>query len=594
MNFLKSYKLNSKKLAVIWGLALVFFNWAALALTFLNFFHTSLLAIFAILYLAIASYLTFLSRDSLIIKKEFFWIGGLSLLAIMAFSFFSTPTVFTGRDQGALSNAAIMLSQNHAPKVFFPAEKEFFKIYGPGEALNFPGFNYDTQGNLVPHFPLGYISYLAAFFSFFGLSGFILANALAFFIFSLSFYSTARNFLHEKESTIALILVLTSFAFSWISKFTLSENLALGLIWFGLWTFINYLKTKDTFYLFSFFATYGILLFTRIETMALILISIAILFFFHKTKYDVLKALFKKSILLALGLIIIFFIWSFFANQAFYPTFAKGFLNSFAPSEKPAAEAIHFWQPIFYVIKIFSIYTILTYLLLALVALVYFLKRKDFKILIPFFLLAPFFIYVLNPSITLDHPWMLRRFVFAVIPLSILYTVFFLRSFFRRNIFFYTFSFFLLLTNLIIFIPYLSVKENMGLLEKTKSLSSNFSENDLILVDRFATGDPWLMLAGPLNVIFQKQAVYFFNPNDFDKLDLKKFDRVYFIIPDNNLEFYKNSSFFPRLEPSQTYVLENSALNIFSAKKSILLSTPIELPQYQKNYVYGKIYLLKD
>ncbi len=587
-------KINDIDLFSSFGIILVSFGWMAVFLAVLSLFTKGFLVGASLIAVVTLGYAIFLfqrhSRPSL----DFSLVLIFSLFAVMLFSHFTVPTVFSGRDQGSLSNAAISLSENHSLKSSFPAEKQFFQIYGPGQALNFPGFYYTKDGSLISQFSLGYVAWLAAFFTLFGLSGLIVANAFSFFLFLLSFYVVSRNYLEKKAALIAFLLVGTSFVFSWFFKFTLTENLALGLLWFGLAQFLLFWEKETRINLFACILSFGLLLFVRIEALAFLSV-IALLFFLkYKHKKQQFKKIFiQKEIIILFILIFIAFISSLFLNSAFYVTIAKGFLSSlsfykhnFSGSSLPFSGTI-------YLLRVFSLYAILTYIALAIIALGYFLKKKNYPILLPFFILLPTFIYLLNPSISLDHPWMLRRYLFAVIPVSILYSIIFLKDFLKKNILFYVFSGFLLLTNLLIFFPFLGVKENPTLLSQIENISLDFQADDLILVDRNATGNPWAMMAGPLNVIFGKQAVYFFNPDDLKKIDLTQFKKVYLIIPDNNLDAYEKSELLKNVIIVKSYSLENFALNEIDRTKKELYKTPVTFPPYLKNYTYGKIYLLK-
>jgi hypothetical protein len=575
------------------GLFFLGFLWLGLILTFLGFFHAPILAIFGGFSMITLAYLFHANRHNFHFQKEYYIIGIASLAFIVIFSYFTEPTIFSGRDQGTLSNAAIALSKNHSLTFNFPAQQEFFKIYGPGTALNFPGFNYDENGNLISHFPPGYISYLASFYSFFGIFGFILANALAFLFFLISFFLMAKNYLEKKSAMVAFFLVLTSFVFSWFFKFTLSENLGLALVWFSLFQLILFLKNQNKLNLLAHLLAFGFLIFVRIETLAFLAVSLFILYRQTKNwKSFVLETLGKGN-LVALIFIFLMFLASLKINSAFYVAFVKGFFNSF-DSISGESDPIPFpFASFFYVLRVFSAYAILTYLVLAVASFIYFLKKKNFKILIPFFILLPSFFYILSPSITLDHPWMLRRYVFSVIPVSILYSMIFLEILTRKTKIFFLFSTFLLLTNLLVFVPYLSVKENDNLFAEVKEISENFGEKDLILIDRDATGDPWAMMSGPLNLLFQKQAVYFFNFQDLEKIETEKFENVYLIIPDGNLSSYTRENFLEKFSPIENYTIEKSSLGIFSERKTELLQKSITLPPYQKSYIYGKIYLLE-
>ena len=584
--------IDNGKFFSIFGLIIVSLGWLSLLLTFINFFHTIILVLFLFFSLVFFSYLIAINRKKLKLSWDFILVIFFSLIAIIIFSYFTVPTVFSGRDQGSLSNAAITLSKNHRLEHSFSAEKEFFKIYKAGTALNFPGFNYTQNGNLIPNFSLGYISWLATFYSFFGIQGLIIANGISFFLFLLSFYILAKNYIRKSSALVAFFLVITSFVFSWFFKFTLSENLALGLVWFGILQFILFLKEKDNLFIFSFLASFGLLFFIRIESLAFMAMAMIILFFLQKKEKIFDQKIFTRYILGFFLLMLIAFLTSIFVNKSSYVTLAKGLLNSLHFLQNDSTENVPFLSENIYLLRIFSVYAILNYITFGLIGFFYFLKQRKITLLIPFFILLPAFLYLVNPSITPDHPWMLRRYVFAVIPVSILYSIFFLDHFFKKRLAFYILALVLFFSNLIVFIPYLSVKENANLLPQIKEISSVLNQKDLVLIDRNATGDPWAMMSGPMNVLFDKQAVYFFNPTDLEKIDKNNFDKIYFIIPNDNLEFYKKNNLFEKLLPVKDYLIEKQSLEIFTGKKEELYKNSVFLPTYQKSFVYGKIYLL--
>jgi hypothetical protein len=130
----------------------------------------------------------------------------------------------------------------------------------------------------------------------------------------------------------------------------------------------------------------------------------------------------------------------------------------------------------------------------------------------------------------------------------------------------------------------LSFSSNKNLLPQVKVLSEKFNNSDLILIDREATGDAWSMMTGPMNFLYNKQAVYFFNPEDLNKLDLTKFNRVYFIIPDKNIDFYKKFGLYSRLAVKEDYVIKNNVLDT---------SNQFDLPGKRDIIITGKIYFLK-
>lgn len=581
---------NDTKSFIFFSLFWVGLVFLALVLAMLGFFYREILALYFLTGIGFLINYIAKNRKNIRLKKDFLIIVAIALFSVIVFSYFTTPSVFNGRDQGSFSNAAIALSQNHNLEYSFPAQLEFFKIYGPGTALNFPGFNYTESGNLITHFPLAYTAWLAIFYSFFGLLGFVIANAVTFFIFLLAFFLIAKKCFDTQKALFSVILVISTFVFYWFFKFTLSENLALALVWFGIFLFWEFIENRQKFYLFSAIFTFVMFAFTRIEGFALLIVIAIILAVWKKRENFPLKTIFdKKTILFAIGLGFVFLL-NLKINSPFYVSAAKGFLSSVGLYGEGKTSGSSFFPDILYLLRVFSIYALLTYIILGLLGIIFLFKNGKYKILLPFFILAPTFIYLILPSITQDHPWMLRRYVFSIIPVLLLYSVIFLDSITKKKIYFYSALLFILAANLIVSFFYLPLRENTNLLSQIKELGSNFKKNDLVLIDRNASGDPYSMISGPLNLLFEKQAVYFFNPEDIKKINISKFENIYLIAPDNQIEFYEKFEIGKKLIPVKDYEIETIMLENNKNTKSELQKYQVSLPALQKNYVYGKIY----
>ncbi|KKP70794.1 MAG: hypothetical protein UR69_C0003G0133 [Candidatus Moranbacteria bacterium GW2011_GWE2_35_2-] len=504
------------------------------------------------------------------ISKEMIIIYLAIAIIAIAVSFFSTPTVFSGRDQGSISEAAIRLAQNHQLEFSTPASQEFFKIYGPGKALNFPGFHYTENGTLITQFPLVYIGWLAVFFSIFGLGllGLIIANAILFFLFACSFYLLLRIFVAKKCATFGILLLLTSFSFFWIAKFTLTENIALTLLWFSILNLVLFLQKPAKSSYWYFFLSSSLLIFARIEGVAFFVFSFIAIFFSLQAREYIKKNISSFAIIPLIILAVIFVI-NFHANLGFYKEISKAIFgstqNTIVNLDTETNLLEKYIYPALYSLKIYFLYGLLGFFIAGIVGIFYFLKKKKYLILMPLLITSPSFIYLIDSNISSDHPWMLRRFAFSILPIFIFYSILFLSKLhlhFRKNIrLLAIIIFFLLLAgNLPAFVRHLDFSENNKLLEQIKKISQNFSSNDLILIDRLASGDGWAMISGPMNFIFEKNSVYFFNPQDFDKLNLEKFDRIYLIAPDKNIAFYQNSPIESRMHFLKNYSLQTHRL----------------------------------
>lgn len=501
------------------------------------------------------------------------------LVIILLVSVFSTPTIFSGRDQGSISEAAIRLAQNHQLEFSTSASQEFFKIYGPGKALNFPGFYYTEKGNLITQFPLAYISWLASFFSLLGMPGLIFANALLFFLFSSSFYLLWRMFIPRKCAAMGMILLLTNFSFFWITKFTLTENMALALLWFSILNLTAFVREPRKLTYWSFFLSSALLVFTRIEGIVLFTFGFLPIFFSQPTREYLKKNIFKLFIFPALLFLIVFFI-NFNINLGFYKEIAKAIFGSTQNSIIDIDTVVSFWEkyiyPAFYSLKIYLLYGLLGIFAAGTAGIFYFFRKRNYLILTPLFVITPMFIYLIDSNISSDHPWMLRRFVFSILPAFIFYTITFLselRLTSKKKIRLIGATLFIILlgANIPALVRHIGFLENKNLLAQTKEISQNFSGNDLILIDRLASGDGWAMVGSPMNFLFGKNSVYFFNPQDLDKLNLEKFDRIYLITPQESLDFYQSSTISSRMRFWKNYSLQTQRLENNEDNKNLKL-----------------------
>lgn len=587
-------KLNKAQLFIAFALFWVGLGWLGTALAITGSFYVQILAAYIFIGAVTLAFLIFFNLDLIKkISREFIFVCATIILIIILFSIFSSPTVFSGRDQGSLSGAAILLSQNHQLKFSFQAEEEFFQIYGPGKALNFPGFNYILGGRLITQFPLGYIAWLAVFYSLFGLSGLTLANAVLFFLFALAFYFLLRLYLMPLPAFCGSLLFLTSFVSYWFFKFTLSENLALMLAWLGILSFVLFLREEKRFYLLSAALIFGLMAFTRVEALAFLCMAIIILFFkARRRKQRLTDFAGKKIAWTLLGIILIFAVYVV-VNSQFFVALIKGAIKPFSDTPESSVLTANFFNSFFYTTRVLGAYYLLNFILFGVAGLIYAFREKK-EITIPFLIILPGFIYLFYPNVSPDHPWMLRRFMFTVVPSGVFYSVILFAFLFRKKIH-YTYVFFalFLLLNLSLLIRYFPIVPHQKLLPEIGAISENFSNEDLILVDREATGDGWSMMAGPLNYLFGKQAVYFFNPNDFNRLNVQNYTEVYLIIPDNRLDFYAQDGLLEKFEPVKSYIINNNFLEADASDEGFSIHSPVSLPGEQTARVPLKLYMLR-
>ena len=525
---------------------------------------------------------------------------GLIFWAVILSSF-TVPTVFGGRDEGSLSNSAILINKTHGLKERGKLIDTFGSIYDSGKALNFPGFFYQKSNEhfvLKSQFLPGYSSYLANFILKNNISLLKLVNALPFIIFMLSFYLVAKQLTNStKFSIIALILLASLTPLILFYKFTLSEIFFASLLWPSLYFLLKYFKESSldnnklldpTYYWFIFIPLLPTV-FIRIESFAIIFILVLMLIFKKPTKIQ--RPLYQIPILL----LVLLSVFSIFLFSNFFIATGKGFFDNFinlnqsnAPSLKdPLESSSHFipkmWHN-FYIVKVFYTYNLIPFFFFAVLSVVKLYKEKKWLQLTPLFFLGVAVIYLIDANISLDHPWMLRRFVFAVFPLIILYTIILFRYYpLKYKIFNNIIIPVLIISNILLAIPFITFRQNANLLEQTNQLADKFNDNDLILVGEKASGSGWSLLSAPLKNVLGKQAVYFFNPNDYIKIDKNNYQHIYLLVSNEEKKLYA-SMLLNTLE-QEIYTLTNQLLEPSK--------NPLQFPKFTNIKTTGTIYQLK-
>ena len=95
------------------------------------------------------------------------------------------------------------------------------------------------------------------------------------------------------------------------------------------------------------------------------------------------------------------------------------------------------------------------------------------------------------------------------------------------------------------------------------------------------------MMSEPLSALLGKNAVYFFNPQDLEKLDLNSFENVYLISPMDKTKYYR-VIFGQRIMSSETYMLSYSKLNV----EQSTTTESLKFPEKKNIVADGVIYKL--
>ncbi|MFZ1719882.1 MAG: hypothetical protein WAU28_00845 [Candidatus Moraniibacteriota bacterium] len=503
---------------------------------FLPVFILPLIVIFSV-----GNFFALFSLWKTLIRTEKMGLAIILLFTLCATYFsYTEPSVFTGRDQGSIAMAAIELAGNHHLAFSLPLAHDFFTVYKEkeGAALNFPGFFYTKEGNLITQFPLGYTAFLASFFQTFGITGFMIGNSILLLASSLSLFLLLQKFA-PKVVWHGLILFSSGLIPLFLFHLTLTENFALFLFLFLTLQLIEFFQQTTLTNYFGMLLPALFFPFVRIEGFLFLAITVLTLTIVKKTRRFIGEDIRKRCILPGI-LFIIILLSNILTNHPFYRVIGKAFLKSWKNDSTRETISSFLALP-----SILSLYGMLAILIAGLLGSFVLYRSKKWILLLPFLLALPTFLYLLSPSITPDHPWMLRRFLFSVSPSLLLSFLFALHTLMeKKRIHGIAASFiliFLILGQVPTFIAFLTPKSKLPLFSQTTSFASHFTSTDRILIDREVTGDGFTMISGPLSSLLHIDAAYFFNPADMSRLPFPSGKTTYLLIPEEKFTSYRES-----------------------------------------------------
>lgn len=495
------------------------------------------------------------------------YIPGILLIIAMIFTWWLQPsTFFSGRDQGSIAEAIIILAKTHSPTFSDIAGQEFFRIYGEGRALNYPGFFYTSSGELTTQFPLGYTALSASIVQFLGPWGIAITNTLLLWMFLVAFYVLLGIFLRPHIRVLALVTVLFAFPLWWFSRYALSENLALALFWIFALSLVKLLTQPDRSWYALFLLSGSLLVFTRIEGLILFPLAIGVGLINKPLRTFVVRDITRYALIPMSVFAITFFI-NFITALPFYKSIGKVLLGSIFGStldisntaltethltayDKPAMSFVGSFLALLWT---YNLYGLLLLAIAGSIALTFFFitaKKHSFALLAPLIIGVPTLAYLITPFISPDHPWMFRRLMWCVIPLLIFAGALFTDRLLKKNPSFslrssvYIIGFITWISMAPIFITTFFYRQDTELAQFTHQLASQFTSDDLILIDRLATDDGFTMLPGALQSLYNLQAVYFFNPDDYQKINTNLFRNSYLIVGKADTALYEKSSWW--------------------------------------------------
>lgn len=501
--------LSFEDLFIIIGSSIFLTSWFAFALTEFQIFYNELLRV---LLIAIAAILILILRKLKL--KRIAKIDIVTLILVFIFACFNTyyahETFFGGRDDGMYANQATYMVKNHT-----------FYIKNP-VVSSFPGHVKTQNGYRFP-FYIGYPAWIASHIALLGIPSAKYSNFILLLIGMLSFYFVGKKLMKSRLAFASLILFMTTYPMFWFTRRTFSEIYVLALFWFSFLCLLNACKKSLPLYLAPSFLAFSLALVSRGEALVSLIIYFLILLFLHlikRQRWVVSKYSFLSLIFFFPALFYNFVIDTSYVNATFSRianfiinfTF-KGVTSTGKPTLVEASmslekNALEFHLPSitwrllsYYLLSFFIIFTFFSLLKI----LRSYHKEKSLLFAIVLLLALPSFFYLLNPSISLDQPWFLRRFLPLVLPTSFLAFCYTIEGLPNR-VMVPIFSF-LILVNIINVLPILTFQEFNGALIQLSKINQTKldKKTSLILVDYNNLGH--YKLAEPLFYVYDYNSV---------------------------------------------------------------------------------------
>jgi hypothetical protein len=456
---------------------------------------------------------------------------------------FSHDTFYGGRDPGIYSTYSIYLANMHTLEINSAINNLIPDFLSPGN------YAFVDNAKLIPKFHFGYMAWIATNYSLLGFIGIKFSNFVPLFVSLISIYLIGKNIKNESVGFAAILTFATTFPMLWFTRQTVSEIFSMALIWFGVLCVLNIWNGKKDLCVIGAILSFGLLSFVRVEGVAFFGLLLVILFLFNVIKKNELK-IHKKIYLLIFMIVLLIIYYNLYVQPRYIPLIYSGISNFFSDSSSQIAvqnavevnkSAIryHFTDFIYLALSEYNLQIGIIFIPLIFLKCIINITDNSKKILLVLVFMLPAYPYLIVPFITLDQPWFLRRYILTILPSAYLFLAIFLYEMSKKKQIFTTTISIVLLLNIITVAPIMFFTENEGMLDNVEDVSKIVSKNDLILVDRYATGS--YKMADPLFFIFERPALWW-DYNSLNKLkqkiEVESFNNIY-ILTNNQTDLSK-------------------------------------------------------
>jgi len=421
-------------------------------------------------------------------QKQDIIAGIIIVVLVLGNIVFHHITLWGGHDHGVYVFSAIKLSESGS------------LLWDDYILRQFDGFIPTRDGLYTTHFLPAYVSYLAIFYSIGGIILLFAANSLLFFLTLSTLYLIGKKiFYSSKVGLITIMFFGISYVTVWFSRRTLSENLAMFLLWFGIFLFIYYTQRRKFAWVFLSIIPVSILPLTRPEGLAFLIVFligiISVLSLQLLNKHIKLpEVLDHKSIVSIFFLIISIFSYTYYISSiniipVYYCKDALSEITQiFIINEQNLTRLQHPTYRDFvhrYIFDVFLAYNLVPLVVIGVVGFLKVINNKKLKIpiLLLVFLMSPSFIFLYDPNINWVHPWFMRRYYPYLIPFIFMFgTIGFLELFkYNRKIIF--------ILNILLFSiilqssPILTLSNDYGTLNQLNEIHELIGDDSLVIFE---------------------------------------------------------------------------------------------------------------
>lgn len=399
---------------------------------------------------------------------------------------------FGGRDESIYSNLASHLANTSSLNI-------------PSYLNNLP----DKLAENIRALPQGYPIWLGIQEILFGKMWILRSNIIVIILGLSSFFLVSSYLVGNKLGLIVAILFSSSMPFLWFSRETMSENLSFFLLWSIILYLLLCLKTKKYIYFIPVFVCSWLFALTRFEGFILqFIVTFGLPPLLISTKVGT-----KKILVIFIISMFVLMTNIYIANDIFLPSFFKTDVPQVSESIKRDVSSVITSQVITDIIyptsklmrdnlsnkypyfiyqmiaKYNLIFVILSIFLVSTQFLIRF-KRLDnskkifFVILI---LLIPEYYKLISPNVTLDQPWLYRRYMYALLPYGYLSVLIFFDNFKNRKLIIIL-AFCLFIINLALSSRILFLRNNWPLIGKLNEITKDLVQNDLVIINERPLG----------------------------------------------------------------------------------------------------------